>query len=381
MIATVQAEAVQFKDRKTFRALSNCLVLAAWFGAMYFADYAFGFPKAKALDASLALIYLAASPLVTLKLSDTWKKIFGFVVIANLILMSSIPLFYIQLGLTVHVALLRHIISLLFCILLGPYFLQPKGLSFFFVLFYNALCFYIPLMKHGELDMNLAYIVIVYSFTLLFSYFFMDILRLHVTQISLLIKAQREAQRKAIEDPVTGVYNRNYLDNLIKALVESDAEKVVLFISLDEHDKIVENHGYIVADAYIKKVAKMMEEKIRSKDVLARYGGVEFMIILDHSSINLGKTVAKRILEGLKAIMPEYSKASVGITKIIPGITYQAVMVNADTALFRAKNSVFEEISIVDPENPSFDPIHIEGILEEKDQDITLKEPQKEVDG
>ncbi|HCD71092.1 MAG TPA: hypothetical protein DEQ04_00795 [Thermovirga lienii] len=62
--------------------------------------------------------------------------------------------------------------------------------------------------------------------------------------------------------------------------------------------------------------------------------------------------------------MPEYSKASVGITKIIPGITYQAVMVNADTALFRAKNSVFEEISIVDPENPSFDPIHIENILE-----------------
>jgi len=369
-------ELVQFKDRKTFRALSNCLVLAAWFGAMYIADLAFGFQGAKALDASLALIYLAASPLVTLKVSDTWKRIFGFAVIANLILISSIPLFYLQLGLPIHVALLRHIISLLFCILLAPYFLQPKGFSLFFLLFYNAICFYVPMMRHGELDMNLAYTVIAYSFTLLFSYFFMDILRLHVTQISLLIKAHKEAQKKAIEDPLTGVYNRNYLDNFIKALVESDAEKVVLFVALDEYDRMVENHGYIVADAYIKKAASMIADKIRSKDVLARYGGVEFMVILDNPSINLGKTVAKRILDGLKVIMPEYSKASIGITKIIPGITYQAVMVNADTALFRAKNSVLEDISVVDPENPSFEPIHLEHIIESESG-----ETQKEVDG
>ena len=354
----------QFKDRKTFRALSNCLVLAAWFGAMYVADVAFGFHRAKMLDASLALIYLAASPLVTVKFSETWKKALGFIVIANLLIISSIPLFYVQLGLTVQVALSRHIISILFCILLGPYFLQPKGLPFFFVLFYNALCFYIPMMKHGEVDMNLAYIVIVYSFTLLFSYFFIDILRLHVTQISLLIKAHKEAQKKAIEDSLTGIYNRNYLDNFIKALVESDAEKVLLFISLDEHDKIVENHGYIVADAYIKKAAKMIGEKIRSKDVLARYGGVEFMVILDNPSINLGQTVARRILGGLKEIMPEYSKASIGITKITPGITYQAVMINTDTALFRAKNSVFEDVSIVDPENPTFDSTHFEDMIE-----------------
>lgn len=364
-------QSTQFKDRKTFRALSNCLVLAAWFGAMYAADVAFGFHRAKMLDASLALIYLAASPLVTVKFSETWKKALGFIVIANLLIISSIPLFYVQLGLTVQVALSRHIISLLFCILLGPYFLQPKGLPFFFVLFYNALCFYIPMMKHGEVDMNLAYIVIVYSFTLLFSYFFIDILRLHVTQISLLIKAHKEAQKKAIEDSLTGVYNRNYLDNFIKALVESDVEKVLLFISLDDHDKIVENHGHIVADAYIKKAAKMIAEKIRSKDVLARYGGVEFMVILDNPSINLGQTVARRILSGLKEIMPEYSKASIGITKIVPGITYQAVMVNADTALFRAKNSVFEDVSVVDPENPTFDSIHFEDIIEN---------PQKEAD-
>jgi len=138
----------------------------------------------------------------------------------------------------------------------------------------------------------------------------------------------------------------------------------LLFISLDEHDKIVENHGYIVADAYIKKAAKMIGEKIRSKDVLARYGGVEFMVILDNPSINLGQTVARRILGGLKEIMPEYSKASIGITKITSGITYQAVMINADTALFRAKNSVFEDVSIVDPENPTFDSTHFEDMIE-----------------
>jgi len=62
--------------------------------------------------------------------------------------------------------------------------------------------------------------------------------------------------------------------------------------------------------------------------------------------------------------MPEYSKASIGITKITPGITYQAVMINTDTALFRAKNSVFEDVSIVDPENPTFDSTHFEDMIE-----------------
>jgi len=49
------------------------------------------------------------------------------------------------------------------------------------------------------------------------------------------------------------------------------------------------------------------------------------------------------------------------VTRIIPGITQQAVLVNADTALFRAKSSGLEQIAVVDPDNPRMETEHWPG--------------------
>jgi len=359
--ATADRIEVSFKDRQKSRKLSNCLVLAAWFGAMYLMDTIFGYANLKMVDGALALLYLIAAPVVITPMSQGTKRTLGVLVILNLLLITSLPLFAPYFEIQLEFLLLRHVVSLLFAILLGPYFIQPKSFKFFLILFYNAVCFYIPMipmLRSGSVQMILAYVVIIYSFTLLFSYFFLDILRMNVTQISLLIKAHKQAEKMATKDALTDVYNRGYFDNFIKSLVEDDAEKVLLFISLDEYKKVVENHGYLVGDTYLKKAADMLAEKIRSEDMLARFGGEEFVIVLDNPRLDLGRTVARRILSSMKEITPDYPKASIGITKIIPGITYQAALVNADTALFRAKNS--DGLALVDPENPQVEPIHWE---------------------
>lgn len=348
-----------FKDRQKIRKLSNCLVFAAWFGTMFLTDVIFGYSHLKTVDGVLAIIYLAAAPAVLMPVSGSSKKTLGFIVILNLLAITSLPLFEAYFEIPLEFMLLRHVVSLLFAILVGPYFIRPQSFAFFLVLFYNALCFYIPMVRSGSIEMTLAYVVIIYSFTLLFSYFFLDILRMNVTQISLLIRAHKQAEQMATKDTLTGVYNRGYFDNFIKSLVENDAEKVLLFISLDEHKKVVDNHGHLVGDAYLKKTAAMLEKKIRTEDMLARYGGEEFVIVLDHSSLDLGRTVARRILSGTKDVMPDYPGASIGITKIVAGITYQAALVNADTALFRAKSS--DGLALVDPENPQVEPLHWDG--------------------
>ncbi len=353
---------VTFKDRQKIRKISNCLVLSAWFGSMFLTDAVFGYSTLKFIDGTLAVVYLLTAPFVLIPMSQKTKRALGVVVILNLLLITSLPLFAPYLEIHLEFLLLRHVVSLLFAILLGPYFIRPQSFAFFLILFYNAVCFYIPMLRSGTVQMTLAYVVIIYSFTLLFSYFFLDILRMNVTQISLLIKAHKQAEKMATKDALTDVYNRGYFDNFIKSLVEDDAEKVLLFISLDEHKKVIDNHGYMVGDAYLKKTAAMLSEKIRSEDMLARYGGEEFVIILDNSSLDLGRTVARRILSGMKDVMPDYPQASIGITKIIPGITSQAALVNADTALFRAKNS--EGLAMVDPENPQVEPIHWESQTE-----------------
>jgi len=352
---------VSFKDRLKTRQLSNCLVLAAWFGAMFLTDTIYGYHNLKTVDGVLSLLYLISAPVVLIPVSQGTKRVLGVLVILNLLLITSLPLFAPYFEIQLEFLLLRHVVSLLFAILLGPYFIRPQSFTFFLILFYNALCFYIPMvriLRSGTVQMALAYVVIIYSFTLLFSYFFLDILRMNVTQISLLIKAHKQAEKMATKDALTGVYNRGYFDNFIKSLIEDDAEKVLLFISLDEYKKVVENHGYLVGDTYLKKTVAMLTKKIRAEDMLARYGGEEFVIVIDNPSIALGKTVAKRILSGMQQIAPDYPRASIGITKIVPGITYQAILVNADTALFRAKNS--DGLALVDPENPQVEPLHWE---------------------
>ncbi len=356
--ATAERVEVFYKNRQKSRKLSNCLVLAAWFGSMFLTDSLFGYTNLKIVDGTLALLYLIAAPVILTPMSQGTKRALSVLVILNLILITSLPLFAPYFQIQLEFLLLRHVVSLLFAILLGPYFIKPQSFAFFLILFYNAVCFYIPMLRSGSVQMTLAYVVIIYSFTLLFSYFFLDILRMNVTQISLLIKAHKQAEKMATKDALTDVYNRGYFDNFIKSLVEDDAEKVLLFISLDEYKNVVENHGYLVGDAYLKKTAAMLAEKIRSEDMLARYGGEEFVIVLDNPSLELGRTVAKRILSGMKQVMPDYPGASIGITKIIPGITHQAALVNADTALFRAKNS--DGLALVDPENPQVEPVHWE---------------------
>jgi len=347
-----------FVDRQKIRKISNCLVMAAWFGAMFFTDTIFGFPLLRTIDGVLSVVHLAAVPFVLIPMSERMKRSLGIVVILDLLLITSIPLLESRFAIPLPFLLLRHVISLLFAILVGPYFIRPKSFSFFLILLYNAICFYVPMVRSGTVEMTLAYVIIIYSFSLLFSYFFLDILRMHVTQISLLIKAHKQAEQMATKDALTGAYNRGYFDNFLKSLVENDAEKVLLFLSLDKYKDVVENHGYLVADAFLKNTAEMLKKKIRSEDMLARYGGEEFVVVLDNPSLDLGKTVARRIISGMKDVMPEYAKASVGITKIIPGITYQAVMVNADTALYRAKKS--DGTALVDPDNPHAEPLHWE---------------------
>jgi len=90
--------------------------------------------------------------------------------------------------------------------------------------------------------------------------------------------------------------------------------------------------------------------------VVSRFSGNQFVVVLDSNDLTLAETVARRIIKAVGNVIPEFEGISVGVTKIIPGITQQAVLVNADTALYRSKRSHLVGISIVDPANPRIEP-------------------------
>lgn len=350
--------AVVFNKQHRRRRIATCLVLSGWYATMFVTDILFGYHPVDRVDLALALVLFACSFAAAPVPSTRKRSFLGLSALAGLLLMSSSPLFFTALGIPSSILLLRHVMTLFFCVLVAPYFLKPRGFAFFLVLLYNALCFYYPVLRTRELDETMAYVIVTYSFSLLFAYFFMDILRMNLDHVSSLIAAKRDAEDRALRDDLTGVYNRRYCDNLLRVLIENETEKALLFIDLDDYQNIYQVHGHLVGDAYLKRSAEAILESIRSGDVVSRFGGNQFVVVLDSSDLSLAETVARRIIEAVGEVIPEFGAISVGATKVIPGITQQAVLVNADMALYRSKRSPSGGISIVDPANPRIEPDH-----------------------
>lgn len=350
--------AVEFQRQQRRRKLVTCLVLAGWFATMFLTDVLFGYTFMQKIDGALALAYLACAPATAMLFPFHKRSALAWLAILNLILISSFPVFFVHLGIPVEIILLRQVMTLLFSTLIGPYFIQPKGFAFFLILLYNAACFYYPILHLRELDMMMGYIVVTYSFTLLFSYFFLDILRMNVTHVSSLLTAKKNAEDAALRDDLTGVYNRRYTDNLLRILIENETDRTLLFIDLDDYQNVCQAHGHLVGDAFLKKSANAILECVRSADVVSRFGGNQFAVILDSGDIPLAVSIARRIRKSVGEVIPEFTSVPIGVTRIISGITQQAVLVNADTALFRAKHSSLDQVAVVDPANPHLEAEH-----------------------
>lgn len=344
--------AVECNRKEKNEKIGTCLVLTAWFTTMFLTDIVFGYTLMKRIDGTLSLVFLFCTTLITLIPTSGKRTLLRWLTIFNLIFISSFPLFFNSLGIPVEVLLVRQVITLLFATLIGPYFVHPKLFAFFLILLYNAACFYYPILRLRELDLMMGYIVITYSFTLFFSYFFLDILRMNITQVALLLSAKKNAEDMALKDELTRAYNRRYCENLLKTLIEDETEKTMLFIDLEDYQKICQAHGHLVGDAFLKRSTQAIMACIRSCDVVARFGGNQFVVFLENSDYQLAISISKRVSKAISEVIPEFNSIPIGVTKVIPGITRQAVLVNADTALFRAKHAGTEQIGVVDPANP-----------------------------
>lgn len=163
------------------------------------------------------------------------------------------------------------------------------------------------------------------------------------------LRSEEEVKRLAYYDHLTGLPNRVMFKDMASAAIELAKESScylgVMFIDLDNFKFINDTMGHRVGDELLIDVAKRLESKIRKTDVSARFGGDEFLIILNHVS-NLydfdevaGKIIAifeePFILNG-----QEYGITCSGGIAIYPdhGENVDVLIKNADIAMFRAKS-------------------------------------------
>ena len=171
---------------------------------------------------------------------------------------------------------------------------------------------------------------------------------------------EEQVQRLAQCDPLTDLPNRRlFSDRLQQALafaIRDRTRLAVMFLDLDRFKPINDKYGHAMGDLVLKEVATRIQSSLRASDTLARIGGDEFVVLLPHvSSVSDVVGVAEKVRQVLNQpfIVDEHVmslSSSAGIA-LYPehGDTEQALVRNADTAMYYAKEDGRNNVQVYQP--------------------------------
>jgi len=154
-------------------------------------------------------------------------------------------------------------------------------------------------------------------------------------------------RRAALLDPLTGLYNRRALDDLLTELWTAASPITMLVADIDHFKKINDNYGHQVGDVVIRQVADVLRKCIRGEDYAVRYGGEEFVVLLPETELAGGMQVAEHIrarVAKLRLVRRHDNLAidaftiSVGVATRQPGDTHESLFKRADEALYLSKS-------------------------------------------
>ncbi len=158
----------------------------------------------------------------------------------------------------------------------------------------------------------------------------------------------QQALQSAIMDPVTGVRNRVAMESAVKREIEVAKRQQVplsfILFDLDHFKLINDRYGHLYGDQALRAVAKCAEETIRDSDMLFRYGGEEFLVLLSGTALAGATLLAERIrtnIERMKTIPDQdvHMTVSLGVVTLRDGEDAVNLFRRADEALYYAKGS------------------------------------------
>jgi diguanylate cyclase (GGDEF)-like protein/PAS domain S-box-containing protein len=171
---------------------------------------------------------------------------------------------------------------------------------------------------------------------------------------------QQQLIGEARNDLLTGVCNRRGLELRAPMLAEPGPGSATLpgWIMIDiDHFKLVnDRYGHASGDRVLKAVACALQSVARGDDLLARFGGEEFVLLLSASTESLALSVAERLRQRVEALSiatdvgPVRVTASFGVAMQAPGESWGKALNRADAALYRAKGAGRNQVQLAQPQ-------------------------------
>jgi diguanylate cyclase (GGDEF)-like protein len=150
---------------------------------------------------------------------------------------------------------------------------------------------------------------------------------------------------QVIRDSLTGLYNNGYtfefLDRAIEKAKHYDKELSLLMIDIDDFKLVNDNHGHLEGDYVIQSVAKSILDATRDFDVIGRYGGEEYIVVLSNTDLERAKQIAKRILKTISETETHFESkvtASIGVAQWDKDTRHNLIQ-RADMNLYQAKRN------------------------------------------
>ena len=157
-------------------------------------------------------------------------------------------------------------------------------------------------------------------------------------------RLQEEIKAQATRDGLTGVWNRRRLEELgrfeVQRFERYGHPLSVVFMDLDHFKRVNDQAGHGVGDAVLKDFCAAAQGCLRSTDLLGRWGGEEFLVLLPNTVQAHARPLAERIRGAMAArVSPEAGQvtASLGVAQCRAGDTWESLVARADEALYRAK--------------------------------------------
>lgn len=164
-------------------------------------------------------------------------------------------------------------------------------------------------------------------------------------KLSEILQLKNALQEQTMHDPLTGLYNRRFLTEVIERELHRAERKQtklsLIILDIDHFKKVNDQFGHQVGDEALRLLSNFLLSNVRKMDLVCRYGGEEFVVVMPEASINDAKSRAEALRKGISDMIMRVENEEISITCSFGYCEYPTLAANVDQLLSRADIALY----------------------------------------